>query len=125
MNFLKTLFWVVLAVIVVLFASRNWTTVTLDLWGGLQADVKLPVLVLAAFLIGFLPPFLYYRARIWSLHRRLSNYERQVAEVQRPASPAEAPAGTAAETLAPPAPPPPPSATTAPHPTASDIGPSV
>ena len=44
MQFLKTLFWVALAVILVLFASVNWTPVTIKLWGGLEADVKLPAL---------------------------------------------------------------------------------
>ncbi len=55
MRFLSTLFWVLLAVIVVLFASRNWNDVTLSLWGDIQADVKIPVLLLIVFLIGFLP----------------------------------------------------------------------
>ena len=76
MQFLKTLFWVVLAVILVLFARNNWEPVTLNLWGGLQADVKKPVLVLAAFLLGFLPTLLIYRARLWSLKRRIEPLER-------------------------------------------------
>ncbi len=71
MQFLKTLFWVVLAVVMVLFGHANWNMVTVNLWGGLQADVKLPVLVLGAFLIGFLPTFIFYRARMWSMKRRL------------------------------------------------------
>ena len=83
MQFLKTLFWVIVAVALVLFGRANWFPVTLTLWGGLQADVKLPVLVVAAFLIGFLPTFLLYRARLWSLKRRL--------EVQAPTHVANAP----------------------------------
>jgi len=71
MQFLKTLFWVMLAVVLVLFARANWNIVTLDLWGNLQADVKLPVLVIGAFLLGFVPTLVVYRARIWSLKRRL------------------------------------------------------
>ena len=71
MQFLKTLFWVILAVVLVLFARANWNMVTITLWGGLEADVKLPVLVIGAFLIGFLPTFLLYRARVWTLRRRL------------------------------------------------------
>jgi uncharacterized integral membrane protein len=71
MQFLKTLFWVVLAIVLVLFAKANWTQVTLNLWGGIQMDAKLPVLVLFAFLLGFLPTFLILRGRIWSLKRRL------------------------------------------------------
>lgn len=76
MQFLKTLFWVLVAVIVALFASRNWTDVTLNLWGDILADIKLPVLLLIAFLIGFLPAWLIMRARLWSCHRRLEALER-------------------------------------------------
>ena len=71
MQFLKTLFWVILAVVLVLFARANWQSVTINLWGGLQADVKLPALVIFAFLAGFLPTLVIYRARVWSLRRRL------------------------------------------------------
>jgi uncharacterized integral membrane protein len=81
MQFLKTLFWVALAVILVLFATRNWNPVTLNLWGGLQADVKLPVLVFAAFLLGFLPMLVLHRAKLWSLKRRLEPHERHNAIV--------------------------------------------
>jgi len=73
MQFLKTLFWVILAVVLVLFARANWDMVTIKLWGGLEADVKLPVLVISAFLLGFVPPFLIYRTRLWALRRRLES----------------------------------------------------
>jgi uncharacterized integral membrane protein len=89
MQFLKTLFWIALTVVLVLFAKANWNAVTLKLWGGLEADVKLPVLVLAAFLLGFVPTFIIYRARLWSLRRRLEPAERQVSVA--PARPAAAP----------------------------------
>lgn len=76
MNFLKTLFWVVVAVSLAIFANRNWADVTINLWGNIQADVKLPVLILLAVLIGFLPPFLILRGRIWALKRKLTLAER-------------------------------------------------
>jgi uncharacterized integral membrane protein len=94
MQFLKTLFWVALAVILVLFASVNWHAVTLTLWGGLQADVKLPVLLLAAFLLGFVPMLVIHRARLWTLNRRIEAHERQAAAMHAPviAAAPEAPA---------------------------------
>ena len=70
MQFLKTLFWIILVVALMLFAIANWTMVTINLWGGLQADINLPVLVIGAFLLGFLPPFLLLRARGWAARRR-------------------------------------------------------
>ena len=79
MRFLSTLFWVLLAVVVALFASRNWNDVTLNLWGDIQADVKIPVLLFIFFLLGFLPTWLIMRARIWSDGRRVEALERRHA----------------------------------------------
>ncbi|MDB5671846.1 MAG: hypothetical protein JWO25_2805 [Alphaproteobacteria bacterium] len=79
MQFLKTLFWVVVAIVVVLFSKANWFSVSVRLWGGLEADVKVPVILFIGFLIGFLPTFLIHRARLWSLRRRMEPLERNVA----------------------------------------------
>ena len=91
MRFLSTLFWVLLAVIVVLFASRNWNDVTLNLWGDIQADVKIPFLLLIVFLIGFVPPWVIMRARVWGHRRRLEAIERQQVAVTAPAAEDESP----------------------------------
>jgi uncharacterized integral membrane protein len=102
MQFLKTLFWVVFAIVLVLFAKANWTPVTINLWGGLQMDVKAPVLVLISFLAGFLPLFLIMRGRIWNLKRRLeSNQPVTVANTPgAPVSSAAAPARSEEERVA-------------------------
>lgn len=79
MQFLKTLFWVLVAVVVVLFAARNWTPVTLNLWGDIQADIKIPILLLVFFLLGFLPTYLVMRTRLWTHRRKLESFERSRA----------------------------------------------
>ncbi len=90
MNFLRTLFWVVVAVSLAIFANRNWADVTINLWGNIQADVKLPVLILLVFLIGFLPPFIILRGRIWALKRKLLLAERPAPpSVAAPHSPVD------------------------------------
>ena len=91
MNFLRTLFWVVLAVSLAIFGSRNWIDVTLSLWGNIQAEVKLPFLLLLTFLAGFLPPYFLMRSRLWHLRRKLALAERPAA----PAVPAPADDGEA------------------------------
>ncbi len=72
MRFLKSLFWIVVAVLVTFFAARNWRDVTVDLWGNLQADIKLPLLLLLAFLIGFVPTWLSFRTRLWRARNRVT-----------------------------------------------------
>jgi uncharacterized integral membrane protein len=81
MQFLKTLFWVLIAVVVVLFASRNWTDVTINLWGTLLADINLPLLLLIFFLLGMIPIWLIMRARLWASQRRVEALERTQAPV--------------------------------------------
>ncbi len=76
MQFLKTVFWAFIAAVLALFGWVNWTPVTINLWSDIQADVKLPLLLLMAFVIGFLPTWLIMRARIWSLRRRVDTMER-------------------------------------------------
>ena len=72
MRFLITLWWMVVAVIVALFSYRNWRDVTVDLWGPLQLDVKLPLLMLLLILLGAIPTWLVLRARYWNLSRKQS-----------------------------------------------------
>ena len=79
MRFLTTVFWVLLAVLVTLFGYRNWNNVTLNLWGDIQADIKIPILLLIVFLLGFLPTWLIMRARIWTLDRRIDALDRSRA----------------------------------------------
>jgi putative membrane protein len=91
MQFLRTLFWVVVAVIAVIFSVRNWTPVTIHLWGGIDADVKLPVMLAAAFALGLVPMFIVYRATRWRLKRRLETVERALAISLPTASPPASP----------------------------------
>ena len=87
MQFLRTIFWVLLAVALVIFAFGNWTTVTVVLWGGLRLDIKLPVLVIGAFLIGLIPSFLLYRTTRWRMGKKLATTERALNEARAPATP--------------------------------------
>jgi lipopolysaccharide assembly protein A len=86
MQFLRTLFWVVLAVFVAIMARNNWSDVTINLWGNLQADIKIPLLIALAFLLGFLPTFLILRGQLWALKRRLLVHTRSPEVVQTPAA---------------------------------------
>jgi len=75
MRFIKTLFWVVLAVVIVVFAVNNWSPVSVLIWPELRADTKLPVLVIGAFLLGLVPTYLLFRATNWRLKRRIRSLE--------------------------------------------------
>ena len=85
MQFVKTLFWVLVAVVAVLFGSWNWHPVAVNLWANLQADIKLPVLLLIVFLLGWLPTWLIMRAKLWTFRRRFEALERQHAPPVAPA----------------------------------------
>lgn len=82
MQFLKTLFWFLLAVVIAVFAVGNWTMVTINLWAGLRAEINLPLLLIITFLAGLFPALLYHHAVKWRLRQKLSTAERAVADLR-------------------------------------------
>ncbi len=84
MQFLKILFWCLLAFIAAVFTISNWNAVQIQLWGGLIADVNLPLLLFVTLLIGFVPTMLYNHAIRWRLRQRLSTCERELLELRTP-----------------------------------------
>ena len=94
MQFLKGLFWFLLAVVLVVFAFANWTTVPIKLWGGLVAEVNLPLLLLVMFLLGLVPTLLYHHAVRWRLRNRLVASDRTITELRAAAMAPSAPPAT-------------------------------
>jgi len=98
MQFLKILFWCLLAFVAALFTYGNWASVPVQLWSNLVADVNLPFLLLCTFLAGLVPTALWGGAQRWRLRQRLSQSERTlrdlraaVAATEPPTPPAPAP----------------------------------
>ena len=86
MQFLKTLFWFLLAVVVAVFSIGNWTTVPIRLWAGLVAEVNLPLLLVLTFLAGLFPVLLYHHAVKWRMKQKLSTAERTIADLRAAAN---------------------------------------
>lgn len=86
MNFLRTAFWVIVAVALALFTKANWAVaptysgyVPVKLWGDIILETRLPLLIIAAFLLGMVPTWLWSRAMKWQMQRKLASAERALA----------------------------------------------
>lgn len=91
MQFLKTLLWVTLVVGLTVFAINNWYPVSVSLWGGLRLDTKLPALVIAAFVAGFVPLYLFHRTIAWRMRRRIISLEGNQRTTTMPSPPPVSP----------------------------------
>ena len=89
MQFLKYLFWCLLAFLAAVFSFGNWTSVDLHLWGGLIAQVNLPFLLFVTFLAGFVPMLLYHLTVRYRLRQRLTTTERTVESLRVAIAPPE------------------------------------
>lgn len=107
MQILRTLFWVLVAVLIAVFAMTNWKNVDITLWAGLIVSINLPFLILLAFLLGFLPTFLWYRAIRWRLTSRLSTRESELNALRVPVETPAEPLPASSPLPLTPAPPPP------------------
>ncbi|WBH16731.1 hypothetical protein [Sphingomonas radiodurans] len=82
MQFLKILFWALIAFVAAVFTFGNWKWVPIRLFGNLMAEVNLPVLLLVTFLAGVVPTYLYQRTIRWRLAQRLAAAERTTAALR-------------------------------------------
>jgi lipopolysaccharide assembly protein A len=95
MQFLRTVFWVVLAVLGVIFAFNNSQIVTISLWRDIVVDTPLWMVALVAFLLGAVPTLILYRATKWTLRRRLESANRALTDTLAPAPGPTTPPGAA------------------------------
>ena len=83
MQFLRTAFWVVIAVALAFFCMANYVPVTVRLWGDMVMETKLPVLLIGAFLLGAMPFWIMARATRWRMKRRPWNGMNPLPEKKR------------------------------------------
>ncbi len=84
MQFLKILFWCLLAFLAAVFTVGNWNRVEIHLWNDIVALVNLPLLLLFTFLAGLVPTLVYQHAVRWRLRQRLQAAEQRAAYVAPP-----------------------------------------
>ena len=80
MQFLKTVFWVLLAIVGVMFAFANSQRVSVALWSEMVVDTPLWMVALIAFLAGFVPMLVLHRTTRWTMRRRLDSANRALTE---------------------------------------------
>lgn len=99
MQIIRTLFWVIILVLLLVFTAFNWTPVEVKLWENMIVETKIPALVIISFLLGLVPAWMIHRGTKWRLNRRIGALENaaRTNAANRPAPP-PAPAATAEPT---------------------------
>lgn len=89
MQVVRTIVWVLLLVVLLVFSAFNWQPVELKIWQGLVLETKIPALVVVSFLLGLLPMWLLHQGSKWRLNRRISSLEtaHRTAVANTPATP--------------------------------------
>ena len=79
MQIVRTIVWVLLLVVLLIFSINNWNPVEVKIWEGLVLETKIPALVVIAFLLGLVPMWLMHRVSQWYFKRRLGSLESAAA----------------------------------------------
>ena len=79
MQVLRTIGWVLLAVVLVVFAVYNGKPVEVQVWPTLIWEPPLAALAIFAFLLGLVPMWLVHRTVKWRLKRRVASLEATLA----------------------------------------------
>ena len=79
MRAVKTIIWLVIAVLLVAFAYANPDVANVHIWPGLVWSPPTWALVIGALAIGFAPTWLIQSATRWRLARRIASLEATLA----------------------------------------------
>lgn len=85
MQAMRTIVWIIIAVILTIFAVANSQAVAVAIWPGYVAELPLSILIVLVYLLGFLPPFLFNLGNRWRLSRQISMQEQVIAQLRTPA----------------------------------------
>ncbi|MEQ1688110.1 MAG: lipopolysaccharide assembly protein LapA domain-containing protein [Sphingopyxis sp.] len=85
MQAFRTIIWVILAVLLTSFALANFTEVSVKIFPGQRADTYLTVVILASFLMGFLPAIMISIVNRWRLGRKISMQQNLIVQLSTPA----------------------------------------
>ena len=86
MAFLKFIFWIVVAGFVILL-WKDSPRVDLPIGGQYDVNARLMTFILLGFVLGFVPLYLWQRAKQWRMGRRVKSLETELAELRRRAYP--------------------------------------
>ncbi len=75
MQIIRTIVWILLVCGILTFSFYNWRPVEVTIWENIVLETKVPVLLVLAFLIGFVPLLAYHLSIKWGLKRRIRNLE--------------------------------------------------
>ena len=84
--FLKFIFWIVMAVVIVLL-WKDSPRVDLPLGGLYDVNARLMTFILLGFALGFVPLYLWQRAKQWRVGRRVKSLEAELTELRKRAYP--------------------------------------
>ena len=75
MQIVRTIIWVLILVLLLLFTINNWRPIEVKIWEDLVLETKVPALVIFSFLLGLVPVWLYHRGAVWRFNRRIAALE--------------------------------------------------
>lgn len=104
MQIIRTLVWVLILVVLLVFTAFNWRPVEVTIWTNTVLETKIPALAIAAFLLGLVPMWLIHRGTKWRLERRIAALESAARVGSRSHAPTQPGAVASATPIAEPAP---------------------
>ena len=82
MQAVRTIVWVILAVLLTVFAVANSQVVAVSVWPGYVAELPLSILIILVFLVGFLPIFLMHVSNRWLMRRQIEAQKQTITSMK-------------------------------------------
>lgn len=86
MRYVKVGIFVILASIFLYYLFKGWGVTCINMWNNQALPFRLPTMLIAAFIVGFVPMYIWHEIKEWRWENKMLKLQKQVGKIVPPAS---------------------------------------
>lgn len=85
-RYIKVSIVVILVSAVLYYFLKGWGVTCINVWNNQALPFRLPVMIVAAFLIGFVPMYIWHELMEWRWENKIAKLQKSIAKIAPPSS---------------------------------------
>lgn len=84
MRYVKVTIAVILLSVVLYYFMKGWGVTCINVWNNQALPFRLPTMLIAAFLVGFVPMYAWHELMEWRWENKMAKLQKSVAKIAPP-----------------------------------------
>lgn len=85
MRYVKVTIVVILVSVILYYVLKGWGVTCINVWDNTALPFRLPTMIIAAFLVGFVPMYVWHELMEWRWENKMAKLQKSVSKIAPPA----------------------------------------